>query len=216
MNAITEEPDMRALIIGPDEQAAIRKVVDYATDHCFTPDANWVPGDQPDHVVRVPDGYRCVFTLTKRDGKLFRHLSISVSGPLFPSPEACIMLAKEFGFTASDDSFNLPMRAQDGWGIAPNKNDHCVVLWQEEMTRDIRYVECDDHGPRRHAYIVCKHLIESQDRSQVAHHRPWSDAHDGMGELVCSIPVERHGLKDLKVVCEDHLIDLGLLETRLT
>jgi hypothetical protein len=124
---------MRALIIGPDEKAAIRKVVAYAMepDHFFR-DGGSPPGSDPNFVAHIPDGFRCVFTFTRHQGKLFRHLTVSVNGPLLPSPEAGVMLAKEFGFTASDDSLDVVLRMQnDGWLASPgHEGEHCVMLAQ--------------------------------------------------------------------------------------
>jgi hypothetical protein len=131
---------MRALIIGPDEKQAIARVVAYATDrehwYCFAPGAA-VPGDSPEYVAHVPDGFRCVFTLTLTQGKVYRHLSVSVNGvDRLPSPEACVALAIEFGFTASNqdaaDNMDLVMLMQsDGWHAATNPIDRCVVMCQE-------------------------------------------------------------------------------------
>jgi hypothetical protein len=84
------------------------------------------------------------------------------------------------------------------------------------MTMDTRYIDCDEHGPRRRAYIMCKHL---RGRADIAHHKPWSDQLDGAGEIICAIPGDRHTVNDLLLMCEDHLLDLGWLlpgETRLT
>lgn len=123
---------MRALIIGPEEQAAIAKVVAYAMEHFFYPDSSIVPGDNPAYVAHVPDGFRCVFTFTKhKEGDIFRHLTVSVPGNMFPSPEACIVLAKEFGFTASDEGFDLVARIEkDRWMAMPNEAERCIVMVQ--------------------------------------------------------------------------------------
>lgn len=126
---------MRALILGPDEKAAIAKVVAYAMepDHFYIPGASPLPGDDPDFVAHVPDGFRCVFTLTRHHGNLFRHLSISVPDRnLRPSFEAIVMLAKEFGFIASDQSLDLiPRLERDGWLVSPgHEGEHCAVVVQ--------------------------------------------------------------------------------------
>lgn len=84
---------------------------------------------------------------------------------------------------------------------------------------DSRYIDCDDHGPRRKAYIVCKHVLDSMDRSRIAFHKPWTDEPDGAGELCCAIPGADHTVDDLALYCEDHLLEIGLLlpgERRLT
>jgi len=124
---------MRALILGPGEQAAIAEVVAYAMEpshHYRIGDP--VPGNNPKFVAHIPDGFRCVFTLTHDKGKLYRHLSVSVPAPMMPSPEACVVLAKEFGFTASDNGLNLVARIEkDKWLAGLGRQDeHCVVILQ--------------------------------------------------------------------------------------
>lgn len=90
---------MRALIIGPDEKLAIKKVVDYAVSHPWDVTSGTVPGHNPAYVCHVPDGYRCVFTITKTPQKTYKQLSVSVPKQgMFPSPEAMVALADEFGF----------------------------------------------------------------------------------------------------------------------
>ena len=124
---------MRVLIIGPDEKAAIAKVVAYAMEPShFHKIGGPIPGDNPAFVADIPDGFRGVFTLTQHGGKLFRHLTVSVTGGKFPSPEACVLIAKEYGFTASDDELSIEKRiVQDGWQTGPgHKGEHCIVLVQ--------------------------------------------------------------------------------------
>jgi len=124
---------MRALIIGPDEQAAIAKLVAYAKEHIYEPGkSRVVPGDDPAYVVKIPDGFRCVFTYTKHNGGLYRHLTASVPTEKYPSPEATVMLAREFGFTESvTEGFDLIERLKrDGWMVSMNENEHCIVLAQ--------------------------------------------------------------------------------------
>lgn len=74
---------------------------------------------------------------------------------------------------------------------------------------DTRYIACDEHGLRRRAYVACKHVLGS--RQRIAHHAPWENDPDGMGELLCDLPAEKHDMEDLQVICEDHLIEMGLL-----
>jgi len=124
---------MRALIIGPDEQAAIAKVMAYAMEpaHFYTIGGP-IPGDNPAYTCTVPDGFRCVFTFTRDKRKLFRHLTISVPGELLPSPESCVVIAKEFGFTASDEDLNLILRMErDGWLAGRgHQGENCIVVIQ--------------------------------------------------------------------------------------
>lgn len=127
---------MRALIVGPDERAAIGRLVEYAKEpgHHYIPGrTKVVPGDDPAFVVQVPDGFRCVFTITKHNGQLFRHLTVSVPTEKYPSPEACVMLAKEFGFTTKqpETNFDLISRMEDGWMVSMgHEGEHCIVLAQ--------------------------------------------------------------------------------------
>ncbi len=82
---------------------------------------------------------------------------------------------------------------------------------------DDRYCDCETHGPRRHAYIVCKHILSKRDPKLIVYIKPWSLR--GAGELCCAKPGEQHVASELAFVCEDSLIDMGLLkptETRLT
>jgi hypothetical protein len=129
---------MRALMIGPDEKTAIDKLVAFAMepDHFFVPGNGIVPGDNPDYVTHVPDGFRCVFTFTKHKNKLFRHLTVSVTGSKLPSPEACIMLAREFGFTAGSDNFNLIERMEkDRWMVSQGaEGENCIAIVQPVET----------------------------------------------------------------------------------
>jgi hypothetical protein len=128
---------MRALIIGPDEQAAIAKVVAFATEpqHWYAPGPTApIPGENPEYVAHAPDGFRCVFTFTKHESGLFRHLTVSVQAQkgTLPSPEACVALAKEFGFTASTDDLNLIARMEkDGWMTSTgHEGENCIVVVQ--------------------------------------------------------------------------------------
>ena len=130
---------MRALIVGPDEKAAITKLVAFAEqpEHWYFPGSDFIPGNNPDYVVSVPQGFRCVFTFTKKGGTVFRHLTISVPGARYPTPEASIMLALEFGFTSrfkvSSNAMTYDLMAKmehDGWLFSADPDEHCVVLLQ--------------------------------------------------------------------------------------
>lgn len=123
---------MRALIIGPEQTQEIRRVVEHAERNYYEPGMS-LPGDDPAFVVHVPDGFRCVFTITRYQGQLYRHLTVSVPDPeKYPSPEATVVLAKEFGFTASDGSLEIRKRVVvDGWMASPgHEGEHCIVVIQ--------------------------------------------------------------------------------------
>ena len=54
----------------------------------------------PDYVVLL-DSVRCVFTMTRASGKLFRHLSLSVPGAI-PGEVLAYTIATWFGFTGAE------------------------------------------------------------------------------------------------------------------
>lgn len=126
---------MRVLIIGPDERKAIQDLVEFASkpENLVVPGVTrFVPGDRPEFVIVIPHEYRCVFSNMKSNsGEIYRHLSISVPH-LMPSPESCVMIAKEFGFTVSDDNdLNIRKRGRyDGWQLSLDKE---VVILAQSM-----------------------------------------------------------------------------------
>ena len=85
---------------------------------------------------------------------------------------------------------------------------------------DSRYVDCEVHGPNRRAYIVCNHILDKRDPKLIAFHKPWTDdPKDGCGELCCSFGGDGHQPDDLSLMCEDTLLESGILqpsERRLT
>src|SRR6266513_3877541 len=102
---------MRALIISDETRGKVEYLRAFASNpanyyivgqHVFS----WQrpPGDDPRHVAHLPVGYRCVFSVTKTlpDGKLWRHLSISVPGTKYPSVFAAWTIAELFGFNGWD------------------------------------------------------------------------------------------------------------------
>jgi hypothetical protein len=123
---------MRPLIIGPDERAAISTLVGFAAEpeNWFHPESGIVPGLNPAYAVHVPIGFRCVFTITQAEDKRFRHLSISVPDKgRYPSPEAAVMLAKEFGFTPPGAGLDLVDLVRNHHWIV-DKMENCIVLAQ--------------------------------------------------------------------------------------
>ncbi len=131
---------MRALIIGPEEREAAAKVVAYAMEpeHWYHPslsEVSPVPGDNPAFRVQIPHGYRCVFTVTAHDSRRWRHLTVSVDGPLYPSPEAVVEIAGLFGFTGPADEEPLPhlseMVRAHGWQFGMgHPGEHCIAVMQ--------------------------------------------------------------------------------------
>lgn len=136
---------MRALVIDPTTTDQVNKLVERAAlpEHWFNPrdqSEGWLerlPGHRPEHIIKIFDGFRCVFsyTLDTKLQKVFRHLSVSVLGSedRVPSPEAMVMLGHLFGFTgeAQPAPRVLPLE----W-MAHVHQDHqfdgnCVIVAQE-------------------------------------------------------------------------------------
>lgn len=133
----------RVLMIDEEIKERINQIVAYASqkEHWYNgEDRNegWLdklPGHNPEHICKIYDGYRCVFSYTHVPSKekLYRHLSIGVDGGGFPSFDAVYEIARLFGFTGDppeDPNRVFPL----SWGIGTNENqldDKCVVVGQE-------------------------------------------------------------------------------------
>ncbi len=96
---------MRALIINEEVKARIAEVIAYARRNVVTPEEGQktiqtdnAVGDEPGHVCRIPDGFRCAFSFDEVPQMgLCRHLSVSVSGDKWPHEVAVSEIAKLFG-----------------------------------------------------------------------------------------------------------------------
>lgn len=124
---------MRALIIGPDTKEQAQRVMAYARKHIYHPSDDSVPGDDERFVLHCFDGYKCVFTYTQHPKKsnLFRHLSVSVDGPNYPSPEAVFAIAELFEFTGAEKMPKSTLDFPRSWFIDINRMDHCIVVVEE-------------------------------------------------------------------------------------
>ena len=133
---------MRPLIMDATSDAEVARVLVHARKR-----ENWYlitrdgrtgsppPGDEPRHVVHFQVGFRAVFSVTKPEGDTpFRHLTISVDGPKYPSPEAAWMIARAFGFTGPDP---LTDRKTSTWTFDINKKDHCITLAQPVREEEV-------------------------------------------------------------------------------
>jgi hypothetical protein len=122
---------MRPLVIDDAARTAVAEVVAHAMqpENYYEPGSSpQPPGDDPRHIVLL-NTYRAVFSITRApDGKLFRHLSISVPRKgKYPNEFAVLAIADLFGFTGYD---GVSARIPEGWMIGPNKDDECVVVAQ--------------------------------------------------------------------------------------
>lgn len=113
------------LVIDDAGHERIRRLVTFASqpENYYRPGPLVpTPGDNSRYVVTLGT-YRCVFTHTKMpDGRLYRHLSISVKrNDRFPLPEGVEMVGKLFGF---EDSFATWLKHID-------KDAQAIVIGQE-------------------------------------------------------------------------------------
>ena len=70
---------------------------------------------------------------------------------------------------------------------------------------EMGYIDCDIHG-RQKAWFVCTHIHTAED---INFHRPWNKQRGG--DLICSIPGEAHTVEELRLICEAHLREMGLI-----
>jgi len=120
---------MRALLIDDAAKAKVARVVAHAMSHIYVPRRSPIPGDDPNFVVNL-DTYRCVFTFTRIDGKLYRHLTISIPRPnIYPNPIAAFHIAVLFGFTGYNE--NDPEKPGVDWMMDVKRDENAVMLVQE-------------------------------------------------------------------------------------
>jgi hypothetical protein len=124
---------IRMLALSPENKKTAEAIVEYASkpEHYYKPPTDWVPGDQPEYTCRIND-YRCVFTITEqKDGKRFRHLSMSVpaAGKL-PNVVAACTIATWFGFTGAPMYEDIATRPGLDWQVHISEEERCIVLAQ--------------------------------------------------------------------------------------
>lgn len=86
--------------------AAVDAIVAHAKAHVYEPDDMPPPGDDPRHVLYASP-YRVVFSFTRLQGALYRHLSISCAGgERKPSHTVAIAFANAFGFDGHPADWN--------------------------------------------------------------------------------------------------------------
>jgi len=124
---------MRPLIITKEIREQVREIANFARSNEYHPGkSETIPGNDPRHVLLIPHGYRCVFSITvDKDNGRWRHLSISVQ-PLrrdkYPHPFAAFEIAKLFGLTGAkskDQSF------PEDWLFKVRPDEGCVMIGQK-------------------------------------------------------------------------------------
>ncbi len=97
---------MRAVVLGPEQEARARAIVEHATkpeNYYIIGESTFIPGDDP-HYVTSYGGIRTVFSITKHPTRgLFRHITCSLldmtPGRPNPHPTVVAEIAKMYGFT---------------------------------------------------------------------------------------------------------------------
>lgn len=125
---------MRPLLIDTATVLAAGELVKFASrrENWYRPRMmTWVPGDRPEYVLHFGT-YRCVFTITEMDGKLFRHLSVSVPAKgMMPNPMATATIADVFGFSGATRTQDVVTGIGPKWSVHINKKDNCIVLVED-------------------------------------------------------------------------------------
>lgn len=123
--------NIRPLIINDVVKAEAAKVVEYASKHFYIPGESALPpGDIPAHVLNLAFGYRCVFSYTAFQGRIFRDLSVSVSAKgKYPNQQALFTIATElFGFTGWNGGEEPP---PPDWMIGKDVHFEAIRTTQE-------------------------------------------------------------------------------------
>jgi hypothetical protein len=123
---------LRALVIDDENKSAATRVVEFASrrENYFIPGkTEFVPGDRDEYVAMLGT-YRCVFTVTLSNDRMYRHLSISIPEKL-PNPIAAFTIARMFGFTGGSVEGEVVTAPSEQWQIGLDEKRAVVVLAQE-------------------------------------------------------------------------------------
>lgn len=123
---------MQALLIGPGERDRIDTLLRYAKENPYAPSlGDQPPGLDSNLVLRLPVGYRVVFSYTYDPrGALWRHLSVSLpDATTLPNPDAVREIAALFGFTdAATESASGAF--PESWEVGLLEDEKVVVVMQ--------------------------------------------------------------------------------------
>lgn len=125
---------MRMLDMSEENRKQVQSLKDFAEkpeNRFVVGESSFVPGDRSEYV-RYLNNYRCVFTLTEHEGRVFRHLSMSVPTPnMLPNKIAAFTIATWFGFTGATMHDDVATGPGPDWQFGAAENDNCVVFFQE-------------------------------------------------------------------------------------
>jgi hypothetical protein len=123
---------LRALVIDETAMVEVTRVLGFANkrENYFVPgNTPFVPGDRDEYVAMLGT-YRCVFTVTLMNDRMYRHLSISIPEKL-PNPIAAFTIARMFGFTGGSVDDEVVTEPSEEWQIGLDEKRVVVVLAQE-------------------------------------------------------------------------------------
>ena len=100
---------LRALILDENARAEVARLRGYAESNRVSLDdlqrcqehPELAVGNNPSHVIIIPQGYRVVFSVEEQPAGLAEHLSVSVlphQPDVWPSVESVVQIALEFGW----------------------------------------------------------------------------------------------------------------------
>ncbi len=130
---------MRILEISPAAKRKAAKVVAHAKKrkNWYNPNvAEWaqrIPGHDKNHQCKL-NTFRCVFSYTiLEEGRVVRHLTVSVPGGKFPHTLAVREIAKMFGFTGASE--NIEEKWPEDWIVQVKQDDpiddDCISIGQD-------------------------------------------------------------------------------------
>lgn len=101
---------MRALVIGESQRKNLKALEKFASQNVVSIQSivkmsrGELPsiGDNPKFSTEIPVGFRVVFSYEDQLVRRLRHLSVSVDGNKYPSPESIQMIMAELGFRCTD------------------------------------------------------------------------------------------------------------------
>jgi len=125
---------MRMLRLDEENRQKAKMLIEFAEkpeNHYIVGVTPFVPGDRPEYVTFLDD-YRCVFTVTKHEGRTFRHLSMSVPSPgALPNVLASFTVATWFGFTGAPMNKDVAVHHGKDWQVSVSEDKKAVVFLQE-------------------------------------------------------------------------------------
>ena len=124
----------RLLVLSPEQKKAVGELVAFASqrENWFDPRKDkWVPGDRPEYTIQL-ESYRCCFTYdVQKDGNIYRHVSVSVSGNAWPNEIAVFTICTMFGFTGGKTQGDVTVWLGKDWIVQMEKEAQAINVLQK-------------------------------------------------------------------------------------